>query len=106
MSPALQADAAALRRAFNAFATAYQAGSLGRMSPAQRAIWQTLYEAVRDSNAGLKVLAEIERLRERVTFGRLELSDTDAALWDTEQRYEKLRNKLAAWWAEKGERVA
>lgn len=102
----LEADAASLRRAFNAAAEAWHSGNCGPMSPAQREVWAGLYAAIRDHEAGLKILGELARARELDELRRLELADTDATLADMVERYEVLRGRLAKWQAEKGERAA
>ncbi len=101
-----EADAACLRRAFAAAVADWHAGNCGPMSTAQREVWARLYAAVRDHTAGLTILAELQRLRERDELRRLELSDTDATLADMETRYRKLKEKLVRWQAEKGEQAA
>lgn len=101
-----EADAASLRRAFNAFAEAWHAGNLGPMTAAQRDVWAALYEAVRDHQAGLKVLVEVQRLHERVELCKLELADTDAWLASANERNRELRERMEKWAIERGEQAA
>lgn len=98
-----EADAASLRRAFNAFAEDYNAGNCGPMSSVQRAVWAKLYVAVRDHTAGLAILGELQRAKERDELRRLELADTDATLASMMERYRELREKLEQWQVEHGE---
>lgn len=99
-----EADAAALRRAFNRAVESYPAAH--PMPEAVRVWFRELYEAVRDTTAGLKVLAELERAKQLDALRRVELADADATLADMQQRYRELKEKLARWQAEKGERAA
>lgn len=55
------AGAAALRAAFNRAAETYPQ-NVGPMSDAARAVWATLYVAVRDTSAGLALLARVAEL--------------------------------------------
>ena len=96
-----EADAASLRRAFNRAVESYPAAH--PMPKAVRCWFRELYEAVRDHTAGLKLLAELQRAKERDELRRLELADTDATLADMETRYRELKERLAAWRTEKGE---
>jgi hypothetical protein len=68
-APDPAADAAALRLAFLRATETYPAHVAAFLSKdgeaAFRAWWGQLYEAVRDHTAGLEVLAELARLRER-----------------------------------------
>ena len=59
---AMEADAAALRLAFNRAVETYPVPH--PMPDAVRAWFTRLYEAVRDTTAGLRLLAELQRLGE------------------------------------------
>lgn len=99
-----ECDAAALRRAFNRAVESYPAAH--PMPEVVRVWFRELYEAVRDHTAGLRLLAELERTKQLDTLRRLELADADATLADMETRYRELRERLAMWQAEKGERAS
>lgn len=65
-------DAAALRKAFHvACEAAFHVGKVAvskhpsKAEAAWMEVWEDLYEAVRDTTAGLRVLAELARLREQ-----------------------------------------
>jgi glutathione S-transferase len=105
-------DAASLRRAFCAAAETFPgsvAAFLNRTDAGRReaqllmAWWGRFYSSIIDHTAGLAVLAELQRLKERDELRRLELSDTDATLTDMEERYRELRERLRKWQVEKGE---
>jgi hypothetical protein len=71
-----EADAASLRRAFNRAAETFPGSVtafLNSRGPTWEcearklmAFWAQFYEAIRDDEAGLKLLAELRRLREQV----------------------------------------
>lgn len=65
----VEADAAALRLAFERAAQAYFTAMNGKprqqWTDEPRSVWNSLYEAVRDNQAGLTLLAELERTRKR-----------------------------------------
>lgn len=69
-----ESDAAALRRAFNRAAETFPGsvtaflesrGPGGKQEAAKlMAWWATMYEAIRDTTAGLKLLAELQKAKE------------------------------------------
>jgi hypothetical protein len=66
----IRTDAAVLRNALWRAAETYHQAMAGKprreWAEEPAAVWQSLYEAVRDATAGLGLLAELERLRARV----------------------------------------
>lgn len=58
-----EADAAALRIAFNKAAESYPMAYV--MPEPVRLWWAGFYAAIRDHEAGLRLLAELQRLREK-----------------------------------------
>jgi hypothetical protein len=69
-----EADAAAFRNVFYRVTQEWHDKLAGSMSEKQTFLWGQLYAAVRDSQAGLAVLAEITSLKEEVKALKVKLA--------------------------------